>query len=190
MSDIQQNDYDWLAFRYVAGEMTPDEVAEFEGLLGENQPAREAVAAAVQLSQTVELAATKVQPDSKPLVVTSPSGRSALSWRQRIVWASIGAAASLFIAWGLQSWRDAGHPALRSQDDLAGLAVQWRAAGDYEAEDDDGAANDREPFESPADARPATGAARDSWEDFSAPDWLLAAVSEMTMPPMNRADGD
>ena len=57
-------------------------------------------------------------------------------------------------------------------------------------EDDDGAANDREPFESPADARQAAGAVHDSWEDLSAPDWLLAAVSEKNMPPMNRAGGD
>jgi hypothetical protein len=185
MSDIPQNDFDWLAFRYVAGEMTPDEIVNFEGLLGESQPAREAVAAAVQLSQTIELAATKVQPVSTPLVVPSPDGRRAISWRQRIVWASIGAAASLFVAWGLQSWRDAGHPAPRTHDDLAGLAVQWRAAGDYEAEDDDGAANDREPFESPADARPPTAAVHDGWEDLSAPDWLLAALSEKNMPPMN-----
>lgn len=173
--------------------MTRDEVADFEGLLGESQPAREAVAAAVQLSQTVGLAATKAQPDSAPLVVPSPTGRRSLGWRQRIIWASIGAAASLFVAWGLQSWRDAGglgHPVRRSQDDLAGLAVQWRAAGDYEAEDDDGAANDREPFESPADARPAAGAVHDSWEDLSAPDWLLAAVSDKNMRPMNRTDGD
>jgi hypothetical protein len=190
MSDIQQSENEWLAFRYVAGEMTPDEMVEFEGVLGESQPAREAVAAAVLLSQTVELAAKWVRPDSTPFVVPSPTGRRALSWRQRIIWASIGAAASLFVAWGLQSWRDAGHPAPRSQDDLAGLAVQWRAAGDYEAEDDDGAANDREPFESPADARPATGAIHDSWEDLQAPDWLLAAVSEKNMPPKYRADGD
>jgi hypothetical protein len=190
MSDIQQNDYDWHAFRYVAGEMTPDEIVGFEGVLGESQPAREAVAAAVQLSQTVKLAAKWVRPDSTPQVVPLPSGRRSLGWRQRIIWASIGAAASLFVAWGLQSWRDAGHPAPRSQEDLAGLAAQWRAAGDYEAEDDDGAANDREPFESPADGRPAAGAVHDSWEDLKAPDWLLAAVSEKSMPPMNRADKD
>ena len=37
---------------------------------------------------------------------------------------------------------------------------------------------------------PANGAAHDSWEDLAAPDWLLAAVSEKLMPPMNRTDGD
>jgi hypothetical protein len=184
-----QNDHDWLAFRYVAGEMTVEEAAEFECLLSENQPAREAVAAAVQLSQAVELAARNARPDRQE-VVPAPRGHRALTWRQRLVWASIGAAASLLVAWGLQSWRDAGRHAPPAHEDLAGLAVQWRAAGDYDADDDEvGAMNDREPLESTADARP-NAAVHDPLDDLAAPDWLLAAVGEKNMPPMNGTDGD
>jgi hypothetical protein len=186
--EMRQNEHDWLAFRYVAGEMTAEEAAEFECLLSENQPAREAVAAAVQLSQAVELAARNARPHRQE-VVLPPRGRRVLTWRQRLVWASIGAAASLLIAWGLQAWRD-GRPAPPAHEDLAGLAVQWRAAGDYDADDDEtGTMNDREPLESAADARPNT-AVHDSWDDLAAPDWLLAAVGEKNMPPMNGTDGD
>jgi ferric-dicitrate binding protein FerR (iron transport regulator) len=185
--EMGQNDHDWLAFRYVAGEMTVEEAAEFECLLSENQPAREAVAAAVQLSQAVELAARNARPDRQE-VVPAPRGRRVLTWRQRLIWASIGAAASLLVAWGLQSWRDASRPAPPAHEDLAGLAVQWRAAGDYDADDEDGPANDREPLESAADARP--NAVHDLWDDLAAPDWLLAAVGEKNMPPMNGTDGD
>ena len=80
--------------------MTPDEVVEFEGLLGESQPAREAVAAAVVLSETVVVAAKGDAPNEESKPVHRPVGR-AMTWRQRLVWASIGAAASLVLAWGL-----------------------------------------------------------------------------------------
>jgi anti-sigma-K factor RskA len=44
---------DWLAFRYVAGEMTDHESADWERRLADDQTAREAVAGAVQLVQAI-----------------------------------------------------------------------------------------------------------------------------------------
>jgi hypothetical protein len=43
------DDLAWLAFRYVAGDLNPDESAAFEHRLDRDQPAREAVAEAVAL---------------------------------------------------------------------------------------------------------------------------------------------
>ena len=42
-------DLDWQAFRYISGEMSADELAAFERLLGVDQSAREAVARSVEL---------------------------------------------------------------------------------------------------------------------------------------------
>lgn len=51
------DDLAWLAFRYVAGELDPDELADFEDRLDRDQPAREAVAEAVALAAGVVRAA-------------------------------------------------------------------------------------------------------------------------------------
>ena len=51
------DDLAWLAFRYVAGDLDPDESAAFERRLDHDQPAREAVAEAVALMAGVVHAA-------------------------------------------------------------------------------------------------------------------------------------
>lgn len=70
-----RSDLDWLAFRYVAGEMTDAETLDWEERLATDQTAREAVAAAVELCQAVSQlphdAWSKLQ--SQP-VATSTSG--------------------------------------------------------------------------------------------------------------------
>lgn len=48
-----KTDLAWLAFRYVAGELTADEADGFERRLGQDQEAREAVAATVHLAGIV-----------------------------------------------------------------------------------------------------------------------------------------
>lgn len=48
-STTDDQDLDWQAFRYISGEMSADEVAAFEQLLGVDQAAREAVARSVVL---------------------------------------------------------------------------------------------------------------------------------------------
>jgi hypothetical protein len=188
----RESDADWLAFRYHAGDMSVDETAEFERLLGESQPAREALARAVLLAEAVALAAKADAPKEESKIVYRPIGR-AITWGQRLAWAALGAAASLIFAGGLDATRgarQAGHPASPA-DDLAGLAVQWRAAGDFNTDDqDDAAANiDHDSCDSSADNRSAA-TARDSSDDLAVPDWLLAAVGERQMPPMGTTDGD
>ncbi|MCA1686749.1 MAG: hypothetical protein LC745_12430 [Planctomycetia bacterium] len=52
-----QDDLAWLAFGYATGDLDPDASAAFERRLGEDQWAREAVAEAVLLADSVALAA-------------------------------------------------------------------------------------------------------------------------------------
>ncbi len=47
----KQRDLDWLAFRYLAGELGPQECGAFERRLAEDQMARESVASAMDLAQ-------------------------------------------------------------------------------------------------------------------------------------------
>lgn len=51
-----ESDREWLAFRYIAGEVSQEEAAAFELELETSQSAREAVARAVELSQAVAIA--------------------------------------------------------------------------------------------------------------------------------------
>src|SRR4051794_32674415 len=62
MTSGPDSDRCWLAFRYVAGEMTGDEAASFEERLGRDQSAREAVAEAVELAGAVFLATSLARP--------------------------------------------------------------------------------------------------------------------------------
>ena len=84
------NELDWTAFCYAAGELSPEEVADFELRLAEDQGAREALARAVELTQAVAAAETLTP------VVTAGSERSL--WGRRLAWMAIGAAASLLAA--------------------------------------------------------------------------------------------
>ena len=48
-----QDDLEWLAFRYISGELTDGELSDFETRLAEDQVAREAVARSVQMTHAV-----------------------------------------------------------------------------------------------------------------------------------------
>src|SRR5262245_46700476 len=84
------NELDWTAFCYAAGELSADESAAFENLLGEDQAAREALARAVELTQAVASAET-----IHPTIVAR--SRSSV-WTKRLTWMAIGSAASLLVA--------------------------------------------------------------------------------------------
>src|SRR5262245_34308227 len=82
----------WLAFRYVAGEMTAAEEESFEQQLADDQEAREAVAQVVELNEAIRLAATKP--------VVAPRRRFPLLTLHPVAWAA-GLAASLLVVFGL-----------------------------------------------------------------------------------------
>ena len=186
-------DLDWLAFRYVAGEMDADETAQFEGCLAEEQVAREAVAAAVILLQAVPLAAGDEQrtgQESPATVVAAPQGEKVHSWRQRLAWAGVGAAASAAVLLATTG----NHPTRHRSDRLAGvataansdvdnLAVTWSSLADDESDSPADASSDdaTAPSTQPADVD-ATGSTQDIVEQLSAPGWLIAAVAPEEMP--------
>ena len=76
MPSDAQNELQWLAFRYVAGELSGDEAAQFEDRLDHDQQAREAVAGAVELTQAVVASGAEL-PRVLPM---RRRFRTALSW--------------------------------------------------------------------------------------------------------------
>jgi len=89
------NDLDWLAFSYAAGELTPAEAEQFELRLADDQPAREALARAVELCQIV--AAAETQSDNYVTCAVKPSAKKAHTWNDRLSWMAIGGLASLLL---------------------------------------------------------------------------------------------
>ncbi len=194
-------DLDWLAFRYLSGEMTAEEHAAFEENLAESQPAREAVAAAVLLAQAVALTEKSWPDGTRAELVPARLAARGPTWRGRLGWALAGAAASLFIGWGLQLWRDSSRaPNLVAQnrpvnhEDLSALARQWTVAGDFDPENADDENADHRGVEDPmGEGQSLLVLAADLFDDLVAPDWLLSAVSsgeKLPMsPPMHNPDG-
>jgi hypothetical protein len=85
------NELDWAAFCYLSGEMTPAETEQFEARLADEQPAREALARAVELTQVVAAA------ESTEPVLVAPAAKQA-SWMTRLSWMAVGGLASAVLA--------------------------------------------------------------------------------------------
>jgi hypothetical protein len=187
---MNDSDLNWLAFRYITGEMAETEVAAFEQSLAESQPAREAVAAAVRLAQAVTLCeSAQTSASSGPIraAATIPPA----TWRGRLVWALLGAAATVLFASGLQMWRDAKAPpnvVARNRpaaaENLSELALQWTAAGGFEFDAADNGSSERRSFDDSSDTGHGSLIMSELFDDVSAPDWLVAALSSEEHPPM------
>jgi len=137
MSPDAKDDLHWLAFRYIAGEMSEEETAAFEQRLGEDQESREAVAAVVELTEAAAVAASDLSPAGQPSVVR-PAVPLPVHWSVRLAWSAVGAAACLVVviifnaAGGLPSGddpagRDDGTVAAEEAADPAAaeIAVLW-----------------------------------------------------------------
>ena len=92
MTTDHNSDLDWLAFCYAAGELDSAQTELFEARLADDQTAREALARAVELTQTVAAAETQCG----DFVV--PAHRASETWNQRLSWMAIGGVASLLLA--------------------------------------------------------------------------------------------
>src|SRR5882724_11426732 len=98
-NDINNNDLDWLAFCYAAGELESAEAEQFESRLADDQPAREALARAVELCQTVTAAETQRRDYVSPAAAQiTPAAQAQVEWNQRLSWMAIGGLASLLVA--------------------------------------------------------------------------------------------
>ncbi|MCI0359310.1 MAG: hypothetical protein L0211_12600 [Planctomycetaceae bacterium] len=100
--DEERDDLDLLAFRYVAGEMRPEEAGEFELRMAEDQAARDAMSQAVALAERL----LEARPAQEPLVRTRPVGPPAAAVARRhalrniarpLGWMTAGAAAALLM---------------------------------------------------------------------------------------------
>jgi anti-sigma-K factor RskA len=93
----ESDDLDLVAFRYIAGEMTPEEAVAFETRLADDQTARVAVSRAVGLSQKLATAAPPIAEPAAPTqkAARKPARKSALVWAQPLAWMAIGATAAV-----------------------------------------------------------------------------------------------
>lgn len=166
------DDEDWLAFRYIAAELSPGERAAFEQQLAESQAAREAVARAVELTQALVAAGPEVYAVSRP----PAAGGGQRRWRRATRWAA-GLAASLLLIVAVFSFgrsfvgTGASRPA-ETGFSAFDLAVIWsQTRGVLPA---DAAARWLPATEAELAAEPV---ATEEPDEVVAPDWLLAAVS-------------
>lgn len=110
MGAQQSNDLNWLAFAYVAGEMSADEAESFELRLADDQQAREAVARAVELTQVVAAAETHCEQS------VTVAHRQAPSWSTRLAWMAIGGVAAVLVALFVSSMNTGPQPVVKQDD--------------------------------------------------------------------------
>jgi len=147
---------DWLAVRYVLGELPATESAAFESRLTEDQSARETLARAAQLVETLALV---------PHPVAIPPRRLPLG---RIAAVAATLAAAVLVGLALRHGGDEAQPPRIAADEVdpARLIVLWSDAADA------------------PNGNPAADEYGDSDPDAALvpPDWLLAAVEQEELP--------
>jgi hypothetical protein len=181
----QSNDVEWLAFCYVANEMPVDQRDRFEERLANDQAAREAVATAVDLTQTI----AGIESVEHSIQVATPPSRGAQVW-QRATWIATAVAACLAIVLGYQLVSHVlsngnGQPGGVAEEDLdsgsdsSELAQAW-----VEASDDSSelllveASTDNSNGEALEDSAFSDSIVEP--ETVETPDWMMAAVSGMS----------
>ena len=163
MSNFEQNhegDREWLAFRYISGELDEEQAAAFEAELETSQPAREAVARAVELSQAVALAESQAV---EPLEVCSRGSSPRRSWFYGM--GLVGAAAVAASVAGIVWWNTRGDiPGtlnLQGGDDQ--VAEVWTKISTQESQPEDVLREQPSGFEATA-----------------APSWMTAGVISLS----------
>ncbi len=145
------DELDWLAFRYIAGELTRAESEAFEQRLADDQTAREAVARAVMLTSAIVAG----RGESPASVVRYPSRPRWTRW-------VVAAAAVLLAAITIVVVRPGSRPG-ESNDELTVAGVWAESAlghGEWSSEFGDDADH-----------------SDDDADDIALPDWLIEAVS-------------
>jgi len=170
------SDLDWLAFRYVAGELDESEVKTLEQRLAEQQPAREAVVSAVEIVETVT-AAEHLQ--EIPMVATA--AREASHWRH-VAWLAItvgvaACCASLALLYWSGAWHsDPQQPAVAS--DKVPPASPTLANAWLETFNQPVLVTSETTMSEPLDIEPAPLVGETS--EMVAPDWMAAALAGMS----------
>jgi hypothetical protein len=120
--DTEMHDLEWLALCYAAGELDPSAAEQFEARLAGDQQAREALAGAVELMQTV----AAVEAQSQTCVLAAQGERS--SWNTRLSWMAVGGLAAALVA---MLWSGVVDPVVRRMNSGSkyNLAVAWQQTG-------------------------------------------------------------
>jgi anti-sigma-K factor RskA len=183
------NELDWLAFCYAAGELSAQDTEQFETRLAGDQAAREALARAVELTQTVVAAETvawavPAKTDSTHVadqVSLAPATTRKSPYLR--IWLGIGIAAAILLALNLAGLVDLTVNSSKQSSPLrAQLAFAWtEARAQMVGDSEDG-------------VWPALDALHEAEDDFSAdvlpsefaeaPSWLTAALlGQMSAAP-------
>jgi hypothetical protein len=165
------HDLDWLAFCYAAGELDAGDAELFEARLADDQAAREALARAVELTQTVAAAETQCGD------LVTPATRTNLDWNRRLSWMAIGGLASVLVAllWSGfvgPTWHTAQHR-LKAQSRYQ-LAMAWNQTRDEFADVREAAL--WLPLGSDTNDDASWGFMSDDEVVAEAPSWMTAAV--------------
>jgi hypothetical protein len=147
------HDLDWLAFRYIADELSPDEAASFETLLAGDQAACDAVVRAVELSQTI--VAAQVQ-SARPQPISAQR-----HWTAPLMLIACGTAACLLIALSLNFSSHSPNRSTVSDE----LVTAWNQQLEQ--------SSDGPTLEEPSDADEA------EFVTAEAPSWMLDAVRSL-----------
>ena len=123
-SEFDGNELDWLAFRYVAGELNETEAAQFEECLAIDQSAREAVARNVELTGALVTILSQTADRPVPTVESSGSrvwnAKSVNQVARRSRWGLLTSVAALaLLASGLLWQRTQRSNAISSNESLA-----------------------------------------------------------------------
>ncbi len=177
MNETQREDLDWLAFRYVAAELSPGESREFERRLEQDQEAREAVGRIVEVTCAVR----SLDWDAAPLA--APFQRRGSWYHRRGVRLAAGLALGLTFAL-LVSWPPGGEQAGQPNGSLAGapppaeLALVWsHARTELTEQADDETAGWQ--WLSPANRESDVSVSTDDGAALDTPEWMVSAVVAM-----------
>ena len=189
MKSEHREELDWLAFRYLANELNESEQEAFEDRLADDQSAREAVARAVELTQTLSAARELDEIVVRSAEAPAPATKGRSAWSVPAAWMSVGAAACLLLvaAWSLPSLlntlggNSAGVAAANAH--TLELARAWSSAREEFAAHEgtfwDRDAVRSEPSQAESSAVPAAPS-DDELDDMAPvpmPSWMLSAVA-------------
>ncbi len=179
MSTEKNDPLEWLAFQYISEELTDEEVLAFEDQLAEDQDAREAVARAVELTQTVS-AVSKIDECRVGQPINTSAIQKQARWWQRVALLATALAACFALVLIYQATRPSDGEngprfGLNDRPISADLVSAWVSTGmEIESAGDEvfARANDDE------DELPDAALADELNDvDVATPDWMVAAIS-------------
>lgn len=168
-----QSETDWLAFCYAAGELPEHEAEQFEARLATDQAAREALARAVELTQTIVAAEEQTVHIAAAAKVLPAAGTRRTIVYER-VFVALGLAAAVLLALNLAGlFEHPAHSPTSVSPHRAQLAAVWSQTRSRLAADD----SDAWPaLEAISEFEAEQNADLALTEVTEAPSWLTAAL--------------